>query len=1258
MPEFVPVSKSRQRYTFGRAHDLVEMPDMIEVQRDSYRWFYQEDVAPDKRKPQGLQELLQEVFPIESYNGQFVLDFVRYYVEKPTFSEEEARQKDMTWARPIKATIRLTNTKTQESKQEEIFLGDFPVMTDRGTFIINGTERVVINQLARSAGIYFSYNGVPGQDVCTAKLIPDRGAWLDFSMSSGDIISVNIDNRRKLPVTLLLKTFGLPNNDAIIAAFNTEASFMEYSDEMRGKLAAEDVLDEDGRVLIARGHTINRDILNELYQKNPGGRGGINVLGLDPSLAMTLERDVTRSPDEAMQEIFRRLRPNEPPRVENAREYCRSLFRDPRRYTLGRVGRYKLNRRLGMNISEDMRLLTLEDLIAIIREMFAMKAQEKKTDDIDHLGNRRVRSIGELLQNQIRIGLLRMERLVREKMTTLPDLGVATGKDLINVRPIVAALREFYGSGQLSQFMDQTNPLAEVTHRRRLSALGPGGLSRERAGFEARDVHYTHYGRVCPIETPEGPNIGLVSSLTTYARLNEHGFLITPRLKLEKGKLTDKVDFLSADDEDKYYVAMANTPIVTEEDGTSHLAGESCPTRHGDDIDTIPTDEVDYMDVSPRQIVSCSTALIPFLEHDDANRALMGSNMQRQAVPLILPEAPRVGTGIEHRIARDSGSCVVANETGEITYVDSREIRVRARGKSERTYPLIKFRRSNQGTVIHQRPLVSKGDHVEKGDIIADGQAIENGELALGQNVLVAFVPWEGYNFEDAILLSENLVKEDKFSSIHIEEYEIEARETKLGRPEEITRDIPNVGEDMLRNLDEDGIIRIGAEVNAGDILVGKVTPKGEADQTPEERLLRAIFGEKAREVRDNSLKLPHGSRGKVVAIKQLERKDNQETLGAGVLRTVKVYVAQWRKITVGDKMAGRHGNKGVVSRILPVEDMPYLPDGTPVDVVLNPLGVPSRMNLGQVLETIMGFVAVNNGWHVATPVFEGAQESEIFEGMKALAAQKYPDLTEDGMITLRDGRTGEPMAKKVTIGCMYMLKLIHLVDDKIHARSTGPYTLITQQPLGGKAQFGGQRFGEMEVWALEGYGAANVLQEMLTVKSDDIRGREKTYERIVKGQSLVKPGVPESFRVLIKELQGLGLDVEVKYDDGSIGGIPIEDDEEKGYYASTGTLPDIFNGDTPSDTSPQDEGGRLDEIEGPREEDLFIEEKGSDALLKDIMSEETSGSSAEAFFRNDIFTDNKDGFQEEESPEDTPLPGDKSLLGKDPSLVNEKEGE
>ena len=1066
--------------------------------------------------------------------------------------------------------------------------------------------------MARSAGVYFTKeDSIPGQETCTAKVIPDRGAWLDFVAAPGEVVSVNIDNRKKLPVTWLLKAFGAKNNEDILRLFDAKPVFMEFNDEMRGMLSVEEFRELDGSVIVARNRSISRDALEKLKQINPDGRGGVEVQGIDLSLAMTLDRDTAQSSDEAAQEIFRRLRPNEPARVESARDYLHSLFFDPRRYTLGRVGRYKLNRRLKLDVPENTRLLTLDDLVSIVKELFAMRALEKKTDDIDHLGNRRVRSIGELLQNQVRIGLLRMERIAKERMTTIPNLNTAMGRELINVRPIAAALREFYGSGQLSQFMDQTNPLAEVTHRRRLSALGPGGLSRERAGFEARDVHYTHYGRVCPIETPEGPNIGLVSSLTTYARLNEHGFLITPRRKVQKGKLTGEIEFLSADEEDNYHIAMANTLLEKDE---VTIRGKECPTRHQDVIETVLVGEVDYMDVSPKQIVSSSTALIPFLEHDDANRALMGSNMQRQAVPLIFPEAPIVGTGIEHRIAKDSGSCVVALESGEVTWVDSRSIKVRSK-KGTQIYNLIKFRRSNQGTIIHQRPLVNKGEKVGKGDIIADGQAVDNGELALGQNVLVAFVPWEGYNFEDAILLSENLVKEDKFSSIHIDEYEIEARETKLG-PEEITRDIPNVGEDMLKNLDDNGIIRIGAEVNSGDILVGKVTPKGESDQTPEEKLLRAIFGEKAREVRDNSLKLPHGARGKIVAVKQMTRVDNPEALSVGVIRTVKVYVAQWRKITVGDKMAGRHGNKGVVSRILPVEDMPYLPDGTPVDVVLNPLGVPSRMNLGQVLETIMGFVALNNGWHVATPVFEGAHEREIFENMEKLSAEKYPELTQDGMITLRDGRTGEPMEKKVTIGCMYMLKLIHLVDDKIHARSTGPYSLITQQPLGGKAQFGGQRFGEMEVWALEGYGAANVLQEILTVKSDDIRGRDKTYERIVKGQSLVKPGTPESFRVLVKELQGLGLDVEVQYDDGTIGGLVLEDDDEerapRRHYSFAPTETFFEDGDKDQDDS-------LDGGESP----------DSDELLEDIEDDVDSG------VLSDLFLKDKEEGTDEEWPEE-----------------------
>ncbi|MDI9388888.1 MAG: DNA-directed RNA polymerase subunit beta [Synergistota bacterium] len=1201
MAEFVPVSSKRRRLTFGRARDLVEIPDMIEVQRDSYDWFYQENTEPGLRTRQGLQELMQEIFPIESYDGSFALEFVRYILDAPSTEEEEARQRDLTWSRPVRATIRLENRKTRELKEEEIFLGDFPVMTGRGTFIINGTERVVVNQLARSAGVYFSKEEqMSGQEEYSAKIIPERGAWLEFSFSHGESISVNIDNRKKIPATLLLKIFGASTDEGVLDLLGARVVEMDISDDdVRGLLAAETVMDPDGGVVVQRNRLINKEHLETLWNI---GRTRVKVWDADRSVALTLERDGASNIDEAMVELFKKLRPNEPARIENAREYVQSLFFDPRRYNLGRVGRYKINRTLGLAVPESVRLLQLEDLARIIGGILALTDPEREGDDIDHLGNRRVRSVGELLANQIRIGLLRMERIAKERMTTIPDLGAAMARDLINVRPIAASLREFFGSGQLSQFMDQTNPLAEVTHRRRLSALGPGGLSRERAGFEARDVHYTHYGRVCPIETPEGPNIGLVTSLSSYARLNEYGFLVTPRRKVEGGRVTGEIVFLSADEEDEVYVGMANTPV----DDEGMITEEECFTRFQGNIVSVPREEVTYLDVSPKQIVSSSTALIPFLEHDDANRALMGSNMQRQAVPLIAPEAPIVGTGMEHRIARDSGSCVSARRDGTVEYVDSTRIEIRS-GVETIVYPLIKFRRSNQGTIIHQKPLVRKGDVVAAGEIIADGQAIEGGELALGRNVLVAFMPWEGYNFEDAILLSERLVKEDFYSSIHIEEYETEARDTKLG-PEEITRDIPNVGEDVLKNLDEEGIVRVGAEVSAGDILVGKVSPKGESDQTPEEKLLRAIFGEKAREVRDTSLKVPHGARGKVVAVKQMTREDSPDALGPGVNMVVKIYVAQLRKITVGDKMAGRHGNKGVVSRILPVEDMPYLPDGTPVDVVLNPLGVPSRMNLGQVLETIMGFVAMHNGWRVASPVFEGADEDEIFDLIQQLPRDKYPDLTADGMTTLYDGRTGDRMEKKVTVGCMYMLKLIHLVDDKIHARSIGPYSLITQQPLGGKAQFGGQRFGEMEVWALEGYGAANILQEMLTVKSDDIRGRLKTYERIVKGHNLTKPGVPESFRVLVKELQGLGLDVEVKYSDGTIGELLMDDDEEEAASARRAPRERVVFDDDEASSEADDSAGdkpfdeEFDEIvrvedifEGGLPEGMSIEEEGDD---------------------------------------------------------------
>ena len=1145
MAEFVPVNSKRQRLTFGRTRDLVEIPDLVEIQRDSFRWFFQYNekgrlIEADERSSQGLQELFDEVFPIESYDGSFALEFVDYFVEDPQITQEEAIQRDLSWSRSVKATIRLVNRKTEEIKEEEVYLGDFPMMTERGTFIINGTERVVVSQLARSAGVYFnSEESIPGQERYSAKVIPDRGAWLEFDMTPGEVLSVNIDNRKKLPVTVLLKAFGAADNDEILKLFDAvEEQIDLVEDEVRGRLIAETITEESGKAVIKKNERITRDILEKLWEM---GKTQVWVWKTDSAIEATMERDQTKNSDEAILEMFRRLRPNEPARMENAREYVNGLFFDTRRYNLGRVGRYKLNRRLGLDVPGSMRLLLVEGVVQIVKKLMALRDGQDRIDDIDHLGNRRVRAVGELLQNQVRIGLLRMERIARERMTTIPDLTEATAKELINVRPVSAALREFYGSGQLSQFMDQTNPLAELTHRRRLSALGPGGLSRERAGFEARDVHYTHYGRVCPIETPEGPNIGLVTSLSIYSRINEYGFLQAPKRKVVDGKVTDEVVYLGADEEDEFYIGRANTPVNSDRT----FAEKEIYVRDRGDIAVVEPAKVDFLDISPKQIVSASTALIPFLEHDDANRALMGSNMQRQAVPLINAKAPVIGTGIEARIARDSGSCVVARNSGTVIGVDSMTIQIQP-GKSGKVdkYNLVKFKRSNQGTIIHQKPIVYKGDKVKAGDIIADGQAVENTELALGNNVLVAFVSWEGYNYEDAILLSDRLVKNDSFSSVHIEEYEVEARDTKLG-PEEITRDIPNVGEDALKDLDETGIVRIGAEVVAGDILVGKVTPKGESDQSPEEKLLRAIFGEKAREVRDTSMRIPHGEGGKVVAVKQLSRSENGDDLTPGVNEVVKVYVAKIRKISVGDKMAGRHGNKGVVSRILPEEDMPYLPDGTPIDVVLNPIGVPSRMNLGQVLETILGFVASRNGWHVASAVFEGANEKEILDLVEKSRQEGFKELTPDGRVLLYDGRTGEPMRRSVTVGTMYMMKLIHLVDDKIHARSIGPYSLITQQPLGGKAQFGGQRFGEMEVWALEGYGAAHVLQEILTVKSDDIRGRLKTYERIVKGLNLTEHGVPESFRVLVKELQGLGLDVEIAYEDGTMGELLLEEDDE-----------------------------------------------------------------------------------------------------------------
>ncbi len=1236
MAQFVPVSKDRKRLTFGQARDLVDIPDMVEVQRSSYRSFFQEGLDPAKRDSIGLQELLEEIFPIESYDGSFALEFVSYSIDEPSMAQSEAKQRDCTWHRPIRATIRLVNRKTREIKEEEIYLGDFPVMTERGTFIINGTERVVVNQLARSAGVYFkSESGTSGVENYSAKIIPERGAWLEFVMAN-DQLSVNIDNRKKLPGTLLLKAFGLSENEELLKAFGAVEEELDIvEEEAAGRLLAEDILDRNGVALIRRGERLDKDRLEILWDL---GRTKVRTWNGCAMIAASLERDSTNSADEALIEIFRRMRPNEPARIENAREYFDSLFFDPRRYTLGRVGRYKMNRRLGLKIPQSESLLTLEDLIRIVKGLVALRdtveqredvefpeVGEEHTDDIDHLGNRRVRSVGELLQSQIRIGMLRMERIARERMTTVADLSKAMARDLINVRPIAAALREFFGSGQLSQFMDQNNPLSELTHRRRLSALGPGGLSRERAGFEARDVHYTHYGRICPIETPEGPNIGLVTSLATYATVNEYGFLITPRRPVKNGVVSmdpQDVVLLAADEEDSYYVGRANTPFDPE---TGKLTEPQVYARYKGIIVEVPPERIDFLDVSSRQVVSASAALIPFLEHDDANRALMGSNMQRQAVPLLIPEAPWVGTGIEARVALDSGCCIVSGVKGTVSYVDSDRIEIRTDQGTIGTYAMEKFLRSNQGTIIHQRPKVELGQRVEVGEVLADGQSVDNGELALGRNVLVAFVPWEGYNYEDAILLSERLVKEDYYSSIHIEEYEIDSRDTKLG-PEEITRDIPNVGEDALKDLDERGIIRVGAEVTAGDILVGKVTPKGETDLTAEERLLRAIFGEKAREVRDTSLKVPHGMSGIIQDVKVFTR-ENGDELNPGVSMCVRVYIVQKRKIGVGDKMAGRHGNKGVVSRILPQEDMPFLPDGTPLDIVLNPLGVPSRMNIGQVLEVHLGYAAKTLGWKVATPIFNGANEKDIQDLLRQAG------LNETGKSWLYDGRTGQRFDNPVTVGYVYFLKLHHLVDDKIHARSTGPYSLVTQQPLGGKAQFGGQRFGEMEVWALQGYGAAHVLQEMLTVKSDDIRGRLKTYERIIKGQNLTKPGVPESFKVLVKELEGLGLTVEIAYSDGTSGPLVIDDDDDEGPRRPSDidsiSARDLSGAAGFEEEGAQDSGDGFQDSADFQDSDKGVDSQGPEGAEEEIMPEDLAFDGEEESLDEDFLPKLGDDFDD-----------------------------
>ncbi|WP_027400064.1 DNA-directed RNA polymerase subunit beta [Anaerovorax odorimutans] len=1228
MPEPVKIGR-KKRMSYSKIHEVAKMPNLIHIQTESYDWFIKE----------GLKEVFEDISPIKDYAGNLVLEFIDYSLnDPPKYGQEECKERDVTYAAPLKVKVRLVNKETGEVKEQEVFMGDFPLMTEKGTFIYNGAERVVVTQLVRSPGPYYDVTiDKSNNKLFSTTIIPNRGAWLEYETDSNEIISVRVDRTRKQPVTTLLRAIGFGSDQEIL-----------------------------------------------------------DIFGEDERLLKTLEKDSTKNYEDGLKEIYKKLRPGEPPTVESAKSLLDSLFFDPKRYDLAKVGRYKYNKKLGLSnriigcvaaediidpntgeiiVEKDKKIsrddgifienagvnyimayskieegqvvkvignnfvdpafyldfdlnnvkiqdkvyypvlkeildnnegeeaikdalyknrnslypkhIIIDDIIASVSYILNLSHGIGSTDDIDHLGNRRLRTVGELLQNQFRIGLSRMERVVKERMT-IQDIEVTTPQALMNIRPVTAAIKEFFGSSQLSQFMDQTNPLAELTHKRRLSALGPGGLSRERAGFEVRDVHHSHYGRMCPIETPEGPNIGLIGSLTTYGKINEYGFIEAPYrlVDKEKGIVTEKIEYLTADEEEMLIIAQANEPLDSE----GRFVNARVASRGaGGEIDLVPRELIDYMDVSPKQVVSVATAMIPFLENDDANRALMGSNMQRQAVPLLITDAPIVGTGMEYTAARDSGVVILAKNEGTVEYVDARKIKIRrADGKGVDEYTMLKFKRSNQGTCINQRPIVNKNEFIEKGEVIADGPSTQLGEVALGKNLLIGFMTWEGYNYEDAIILNERLIMDDALTSLHIEEYEAEARDTKLG-PEEITRDIPNVGEDALKDLDEEGIIRIGAEVRASDILVGKVTPKGETELTAEERLLRAIFGEKAREVRDTSLRVPHGETGIVVDVKIFSR-ENGDELPPGVNKLVRCYIATKRKINVGDKMAGRHGNKGVISRILPEEDMPFMENGVPLQVMLNPLGVPSRMNVGQVLEVHLGLVADYKDWYIATPVFDGANERDIIELLDECG---FPT---SGKLTLRDGRTGEQFDNPVTVGYMYMLKLHHLVDDKIHARSTGPYSLVTQQPLGGKAQFGGQRFGEMEVWALEAYGAAYTLQEILTVKSDDVVGRVKTYEAIVKGENIPEPGIPESFKVLIKEMQSLGLDVKVLTDDNEE--IEIKESPEfDGTSTADGVIDieniadeeEIFDGDTGfSEYSGNDD---LDDIDIDTEQDDFEED-------------------------------------------------------------------
>ena len=1225
MPNPIKLGR-KERMTFSKINEVAEMPNLIQIQTDSYDWFVRE----------GFREVFEDVSPIKDYADNLVLEFIDYSLtDPPKYGQEECKERDVTYAAPLKVRVRLVNKETGEVKEQEVFMGDFPLMTEKGTFIYNGAERVVVTQLVRSPGPYYDKEiDKSGKNLFFTTVIPNRGAWLEYETDSNEIISVRVDRTRKQPVTTLLRAMGMGSNQEILDTF-----------------------------------------------------------GEEPRLLKTLEKDTTTNYEEGLKEIYKKLRPGEPPTLESAQSLFNSMFFDPKRYDLAKVGRYKYNKKLGLfnrlvgnAVAEDVidpntgellaekdqtvdkelarqienagvefvmvkspaddgkvtkvignqfvdidsyidfdisdikmpkqvyypvlmdilrenedqesvkeairyrknelspKHILVADVIASVSYLLNLNYGIGNIDDIDHLGNRRLRTVGELLQNQIRIGLSRMERTIKERMTT-QDISEVTPQGLMNIRPVTAAVKEFFGSSQLSQFMDQNNPLAELTHKRRLSALGPGGLSRERAGFEVRDVHHSHYGRMCPIETPEGPNIGLIGSLTTYGIVNEYGFIETPYRVVDKatGRVTEEIHYLTADDEEDKIVAQANEPLDSE----GHFVNLKVAARgKGGEIDLVPREAVDYMDVSPKQVVSVATAMIPFLENDDANRALMGANMQRQAVPLLVTEAPIVGTGMEHKAAKDSGVVIIAKHSGTIDFVDADKIVVlRDDGEGKDEYTLLKFKRSNQGTCINQRPIVYNGEHVEQGEVIADGPSTENGEIALGKNLLIGFMTWEGYNYEDAIILNERLIMEDVLTSIHIEKYEAESRDTKLG-PEEITREIPNVGEDALKDLDEEGIIRKGAEVNSSDILVGKVTPKGETELTAEERLLRAIFGEKAREVRDTSLRVPHGETGIVVDVKVFSR-ENGDELPPGVNKLVRCYIATKRKISVGDKMAGRHGNKGVISRILPEEDMPFLENGQSLQVMLNPLGVPSRMNVGQVLEVHLGLAAKTKDWYIATPVFDGATEKDIIQLLEENGYDK------SGKLRLRDGRTGEYFDNPVTVGYMYMLKLHHLVDDKIHARSTGPYSLVTQQPLGGKAQFGGQRFGEMEVWALEAYGAAYTLQEILTVKSDDIVGRVKTYEAIVKGENIPEPGIPESFKVLIKEMQSLCLDVKV-----------LTEDNEEIEIKETSEMEDIPDIENMVDVDI--EGAEPEDDEAYDDEEIMIVEEDDDDY-EDAEEDETA---------------------------------------------------